>query len=148
MLRRAGESKDILLDALAEGCTLKEAARRAEVASGTHYHWLKADPAYAAAYEFALQIRSDRMEEAAEIRAIHGYDEVTTIENSDGTSSVKTHHKYSDALLVLLLKAGNKDKFSDRAKLEVTGAVTVADTLSAARARLASAKETDGSQED
>lgn len=144
---------DTVLNAIADGHTIKEACQKAGVSTGAHYHWLANDKdgSYTEGYSFALRIRADRGEEAIERRGIDGFDEVTTFTEVDefGQERVtgrKTVRKYSDSLLLAWVKANKPEKYSDKFKAEITGEVTVADTLAAARKRLQSVKGQDGSE--
>lgn len=144
-LMDANRAKDRVLEAIADGSSLKEACRAAGVSCAAHYSWKSADPAYLAAWEFAKSIRADRAEEEIERRGIDGYDEVTTYEKSDGTVERKTVRKYDGTLLLAYVKAAKPEKYSDKFKHEISGEVSVAETIQNARKRLAQSRgETDG----
>lgn len=120
----ANAKKNAFLNAFAELGTVKAAAAKVEIDRTTHYTWL-IDETYKEAFEKARQIAADTLEEEARRRAVEGYME-------DGVK------KYSDKLLIALLKANFPDRYKERveSKVELSGEVGIVDALKEARQRL------------
>ena len=98
-LTRAGIAA--FLDALAETGMVCEAAARAGAPRASLYRRRAADPAFAAAWAAALEAGLDRLRDEAVRRALHG-DEQTVWHRGE---AVGTARRYSDALLMFLLRA-------------------------------------------
>lgn len=104
------------LAAYAETATIRYAAEAAGVDRVQHYRWLALDPEYKAAFEAAGQQAIERMEREALRRAVEGNEEPVY----QGGERVGTVRKYSDTLLIFMLKAANPAKYR-----ELPGSVTV-----------------------
>lgn len=142
-----GRQKDIVLDAIAGGSTLKEACELAGVRTGNHYVWRDQDETYRAALEMARDMRTDLVIEEAERRAVKGYEEVKTrYEMNELGEEVQVERvvvkRYSDQLLQVILRASS-DKFNDKRQKTVDTDSGVMETLTAARRRLAAASNGD-----
>jgi hypothetical protein len=81
----------------------------------THYKWLKADEVYTAAFKEARDMGGDVLEDEAVRRAHDGVDEPVFYQGE----VCGVVRKYSDSVLMFLLKGAKPDKYKDRA--EVTG---------------------------
>lgn len=93
------------------GCgTVTGAARASCVDHSSHYRWLRRDGDYAAEFAKTQAIASAELEAEARRRAVDGI-EVPIYR--DG-KLVGHRHRYSDVLLIALLKANNPEKFGDR----------------------------------
>ena len=90
--------------------TIRGAAEFSGVAASTHYTWLKEDEQYAADFVEAQKASSLVLEEEARRRAIFGWDE-PVYQNG---CQVGTKRKYSDTLLIFLMKGNHPAKFGDR----------------------------------
>lgn len=97
------------LASYAESGNVRLAAGLAEVHRSSHYKWL-ADDAYRAAFEQAQRESSQVLEEEARRRAAEGWEE-PIFQNG---KLVGHKRRYSDALLIFLLKGNNPGKFGDR----------------------------------
>lgn len=109
--------KQKFLDHLAKTGVVAEAL----VASGiktrvTINRWRETDEQFAAAYNDALADAADSLEAEARRRAVEGV--VTTKRTKDGETYDEI--KYSDSLLLALLKAKKPDEFAERTKTELT----------------------------
>ena len=76
---------------------------------------------FAAQWDEALEEGTDLLEAEARRRAVTGIDE-PVYHKGEVVGSIK---KYSDTLLIFLLKAHNPQKFRDGVKVEHTGATDV-----------------------
>lgn len=144
-LLNQSQAMDTLLQAIAEGASLVEAAATAGVSVGAHYHWLNSSPGYKEGFEFAKTIRAGNLRDVLRRRAVDGYDEVKTFVEVDANGNEivtgkQYHRKYDSGLAIRFLEAELPDEFTKRVKQEKT-TVTIADTLAAARNRLRSAQE-------
>lgn len=121
------------LEALAEGLTISGAAKQAGVPRRTVYNWRDADPDFAKAWIEAEDAGADRLEDEALRRAVSGLVEPVYY----GGKEVGEVRKYSDTLLVFLLKARRPDKYRDRVSTELSGpngaALSLTDTEREAR---------------
>lgn len=107
----------LFLAAFAEVGTITHAALAAGVDRQTHYNWLEADEAYAKAFVDAEGMAADTLEHEARRRACDGVDEPVFYEGK----KVATVRKYSDTLLIFLLKGARPEKFRDRHELSGPG---------------------------
>jgi hypothetical protein len=110
------------------------------------YELRKRDAAFAGAWEEAEERAADALEAEAWRRAVAGVPEPLVssgkvVRDDDGQPIAI--RRYSDNLLLALLKARRPDKFKDRAVVEHDIADGLADRLEAARQRaLAASRET------
>lgn len=109
----AGREK--FLKAFAKTGNVSAAAEAAQVSRRTPYKWAEEDPAFKEAWDEAEAEAIDRLERAAWERAVEGWDE-GHVNNRGELYSVR---KYSDQLMVLLLKAHRPERYRER--LEHTG---------------------------
>lgn len=91
------------------------ASETAGVPRRTIYEWRRADPEFAAAMDLAREEACDRLEEEARRRAYDGTEEpVFGRVERDRDGQVGTVQKYSDTLLIFLLKGNKPEKFRER----------------------------------
>lgn len=109
--------KRALLAAFAEGGTILHACRAVGVGRRTHYGWMASDPAYAEAFADAREQAADALEAEARRRAVEGVEEPVY----QGGKQVGTIRRYSDTLLIFLLKGARPEKYRDRVTAEHTG---------------------------
>jgi hypothetical protein len=83
-----------------------EAAEAADIARQTHYDWLKNDPSYKLAFEQSEVIVGQNLMDEAVRRAMHGWEEPTTV-----AGSAVLVRRFSDRLLERLLEAHHPEKF-------------------------------------
>lgn len=142
--KRTEIAKRAFLTAFERLGNISRAADAAEISRGTHYDWMEKDPAYRAGFEKAHRRASDLLEEEARRRAVEGweepivykggisgrwsmpdgsdpYDPATGRRKPDAVFEPLTIRKYSDTLLIFLMKGNNPDKFGD--KLRHSGVV-------------------------
>jgi hypothetical protein len=104
------QKKKSFLAAFAEVGNITRAAEIAGIARSNHYDWLKDDPDYPDLFKQADQQACDRLEQEARRRAVHGVDE-PVFYKGDECGVVR---KYSDTLLIFLLKGAMPEKYKDR----------------------------------
>lgn len=102
--------KGAFLAAYAECGTVTQAAKAADISRVSHYNWLKEDAEYVKAFAQAHQEACDKLEAEARRRAIEGWDEPVFYEGGE----CGTKRKYSDTLLIFLMKGNNPTKFGDK----------------------------------
>jgi len=113
--------KAAFLAAYAKVATVSHAAKLVEMDRCTHYEWLKTDPQYAEAFREAKLEACDNLEAEARRRAMVGCEEVIYYQ---GVECGRVR-KYSDTLLIVLLKANMPDKYIERRAIELAGTVGV-----------------------
>jgi hypothetical protein len=102
--------KQRFLEAYAAAGTITEAAEIAAIGRRCHYRWMDADPEYAKAFVSATEQAADRLEQEARRRAIEGTTEPVWYRGQ----KVGAVQKYSDTLLIFLLKGCRPEKYADR----------------------------------
>lgn len=114
---------------------ISRAAQSAQIDRTNHYDWL-GDPAYAQRFEEAKREAAELLEAEARRRAVEGIEEpviyqgelcpevATDPETGERrlTGKPLTVRKYSDTLLIFLLKGAMPDKYRENAKVEHSGA--------------------------
>jgi len=110
-----------MLAALAITGMITRAAEAAGIARCTHYAWLKSDPVYAEGVEEAMEQAVDVLEAEAARRAVEGVEEPIVVggkvvKGDDGKPLYR--RKYSDVLLIFLLKGARPDKYADRRQIK------------------------------
>lgn len=126
---RTPETIEQFLEGLATTASVTAACEIAKIGRTSAYAWRDADPAFAAAWEAALVRGTDALEDEAIRRARLGVDEPVFYQGDEcGTVT-----KYSDTLLIFMLKARRPEVF--REQIAVTHTVNVVDRLGSAIAR-------------
>ena len=101
----------VFLDAFLGTANVSHACRIAEIDRSTHYTWLKEDDAYATLFSEAEEHATDALEAEARRRAVEGVSEpVGWFQGSPGGYV----QRYSDTLLIFLLKGSRPDKYRER----------------------------------
>ena len=91
--------------------TITHSAREAGIDPSYHYKWLEIDDTYPERFKEAHRRAVDSLEREARRRAIEGVEEPTGWYKGEPGGFVK---KYSDTLLIFLLKGALPDKYKDR----------------------------------
>lgn len=102
--------RNAFLERLAATGNVSEASRHAKVDLVSVYNWRNGDEDFAYAWTLALEVAGDLLEAEARRRAM-GYE--VAIYNHAG-EQVETITRYSDRLLVFLLKGAKPDKYGER----------------------------------
>lgn len=101
------------LEALETGVSIRAATKLAGVGCSTVFEWRKADLDFAVDWEAAYASGTDLLVAEAHRRAVNG---VVTKVYFDGGQRVEIR-KYSDLLLIFLLKARDPARYDDRVRL-------------------------------
>lgn len=119
-------ARTTFLKTLEATCNVSEAAKAAGVDRATPYMWRAKDEAFAQAWDAAIEIAVDKLEYAARNRAVDGVEEpiIGRIER-DRDGIITTTRRYSDTLLVTLLKAHRPEKYREKVDHEHRGSVHV-----------------------
>lgn len=112
--------KQTFLDALAKCGIVSDALRAAGIKTrATVNRWREEDEAFSDAYDEALETAADTLEAEARRRAVEGVVSIKWVGKGDNREPVE-EVRYSDPLLIALLKANKPDKFADRSKTELS----------------------------
>lgn len=122
------------LDCLRKGLSVAAAAEAIGVDRSTPFNWRQKDPAYAAAWQAAVEHGTDRLEDVAMRRGVKGVRQPVF----HAGKRVGYIVRYSDRLLLALLRARRPRKFRDfGSRHDNDDASTLAARLEAARKRIA-----------
>jgi len=97
-------AKQRFLDILRISCNVAGACRSAKIGRRTAYDWRDADPEFAAAWKHAEEEAADSLEQIAWKRATEGG---------------------SDRLMEILLKGHRPERYVDKFRGELTGAISI-----------------------
>ena len=97
--------------------TILHAALAAKVDRQTHYKWMD-NPRYAQAFAEAEELAIQELEREARRRALEGVREPVGFWKGKASEYVK---RYSDTLLIFLLKGHRPDKYRERQEIEHKG---------------------------
>ncbi len=111
----------IFLETLATSANVSEACREASISRHTAYDRRKADPAFARAWDEALESATDALEREARRRAVEGTLEPVFYRGEE-CGQVR---KYSDRLLEILLKAHRPAKYRENHHVEHDGELKI-----------------------
>jgi hypothetical protein len=100
--------------ALSLNGNITDACEQMGIERSTAYRLRAEDEAFAAEWDTALESAADRLEAEAWRRAVDGVEEPVFQQKE----MIGTIRKYSDTLLVTLLKAHKKDKYSDKSTID------------------------------
>lgn len=115
------ERQSAFLAALASsGGNVTRACEAVDISRLCAYKWRDNDPEFAEAWDHAKQVGADVLEDEAIRRAHEGVDEPVFYKGKKLRTTVR---KYSDTLLIFLLKGARPDKYRDNAKIEHTGRI-------------------------
>jgi hypothetical protein len=117
------------LSAYAELGNVKRAAKAAAISRESHYDWLAQSPEYAASFALAKAVAGAVLEDEAHRRAVRGTTElvvsqgavVTYEDPRTGETKPVRRRRYSDSLLMMLLKGNLPDKYKERTATELSG---------------------------
>lgn len=109
------------LEALSQTANVTDACRRCEIARSGAYLWRDENPDFAAAWEEAIERGIDALEDEATRRAHEGRLEPVFYQGVE-CGQVR---KFSDGLLMFLLRARRPERFKERQSLEHAGEMTL-----------------------
>ena len=104
---------------------------------GTHYDWLRKDPEYRAQFEAAQVQAADRLEDEAVRRAYEGVERPVTV-----AGKRELVRKYSDTLLIFLLKGLRPAKYRERYDVAVEAGDSLVQAMARGRERALAARHT------
>ena len=105
------------LNELAETGNVLATAKMLNLSRRDLYRVRKEDPDFHAAWEEAMDQAADHLEAEARRRAVEGWEEPVFYQGIE-TGLVR---KYSDTLLIFLLKGARPEKYRDRVSTELSG---------------------------
>lgn len=123
------------LSVLSECGNVTRAAEEADLNRQFLYRYKSQDEAFSAEWETAADIGAKRLEDEARRRAVEGWQEPVWYQGDQ----VGTVRKYSDTLLICLLKAHHPEKYADRQKTDTTVSGSVSMDVSVISPEIASA---------
>ncbi len=118
---RTPEKEIAFLAALAATCSVTRACGAASLGRRTVYEWREADPEFAARWDDAKRLGVEALEDEGIRRAAEGVNEPVFYQGAE----CGTVRKYSDTLLIFLLKAHNPEKYRENSKIELAGHLAV-----------------------
>lgn len=140
LIAEKAELKGKFLSHLADTCHVGQSCEHVGLSRQTMYMWREEDPQFYADWKKALAHGAEVLEDEAIRRGHLGYD----VKVYQGGKVVGVERKFSDTLLIFMLKGANPDKYADRLKQDLTGKMQISDMadedLNARIARLAAAQ--------
>lgn len=115
--RRPFRWERAFLATLAQTGNVSESAVGARIARSVVYQAREEHPDFAARWDAALEEAADRLEQEARRRAVEGVAEPVFYRGDE----CGTVQRYSDTLLIFLLKGARPDKYRETVRNEVTG---------------------------
>jgi hypothetical protein len=106
------KQQNVFLEGLAEGMCVADAARSARTSKTTVYRWRKADKKFAEDWDDAYECGADVLLAEAQRRGVNGVDEPVYYQGQ----TCGAVRKYSDTLLMFMMKARDPLRFCDRAR--------------------------------
>ncbi len=103
--------KRAFLAAFRETGNVRLTCKAAGVGRSSHYRWLEDDPAYREAFDQAKEDATDVLEAEAHRRAVEGVEEQVGWYRGVAGGTVR---RYSDVLLIFLLKSLRPDRYRER----------------------------------
>jgi hypothetical protein len=108
--KRTKAREERFLAALRRGLSVGGAAAEAGISYGFAYKWRTADPGFAARWQEAYEEGTDSLEDEARRRAVEG----TATPVHYGGKEIGKIHKYSDSMLMFLLRGRRPEKYGPR----------------------------------
>lgn len=109
--------QEAFLERLGECASVLHACIASKLPRRTVYNWRNSCSSFKAAWDKALELGTDALEDEAVRRAYHG----NTKPVFQGGKQVGSVTEYSDTLLIFLLKARRPDRFRERTEVEHIG---------------------------
>ena len=118
---RTPKKRANFLEALSECGNIKKSAKIAKIGRQTAYRWRRTDEDFAKAWDEALELGIDALEDEAMRRAVDGYLKPVF----HGGKQVGSVREYSDTLLIFLLKGRRPERYAERRNVKLSGALEV-----------------------
>ena len=117
------KEKEIFLDLVAKGRSIKSACAAIERDNGVLYAMRKRDPEFERQWAEAVETSVQALEERMQRHADEGWDEVMEEFDAEGNLKRRTvNHRWQPAPAIFMLKARKPDVYRDNATVQVTGA--------------------------
>jgi hypothetical protein len=113
--KRAQQKRSFLRLMRDTGGNVSRSCESAGISRPTAYEWRESDPEFAAQWNQSVEFGTDELEEEARRRAFAGVDEPVFYQGEE----CGTVRKYSDTLLIFLLKGRKPDKYRERVSIDV-----------------------------
>lgn len=113
---RTLQNRKKFLESLAETCNVTLTAKLIGISRLALYEWREVDPDFRADWEKALRLGCEALEDEAVRRAKDGVLEPVFYKGEE----VGVVRKYSDTLMIFMLKGNKPDKFGDKQKEDPT----------------------------
>lgn len=114
--------KRAFLRGYAKYASIERAAHQTGISKSNHYYWLGKDPQYKHDYELAKEVAADVLEDEVVRRAVEGVEEPTGWYKGEPGGHVK---RYSDTLLIFMLKGMRPEKYRERYEAKVEHQPTI-----------------------
>lgn len=111
------QRKERFLKELVKRANVSSSAKAAGVDRGTPYRWRESDPEFAEAWDAAVEVAVDALEAEAWRRAATGVLE-PVFQKGEQVGHIR---RYSDTLMITLLKGHRREKYSDKQQHEHSG---------------------------
>lgn len=112
--RFVGWEGDFLEGLLLQGGNIKAAAKHALINSPLAYRRIDTDPTFKKAVEEARRDAFERLEHEAYRRAVIGTKRTKGVYHKGKKIGEEVYTEYSDSLLQMLLRAGDREKYGDK----------------------------------
>lgn len=116
-----GDWRAVFIATLADTGNVSAAAQAAGVGRRTVYEHYDKEPDLKAAWDEAVDVAADGMEEEAHRRAVKG----TLRPVYQGGKKVGSIREYSDTLLIFMLKGARPEKYRERSDIKHSGHIDV-----------------------
>lgn len=115
------------LAAFTESGNVRLACDAAGIERSTAYRLRHSDPTFAADWEQAEEQAADLLEQEARRRAYEGWEEPVfgSLGKGSGSGKIGAVRKYSDTLLIFLLKGIRPEKYRERSDIKHSGRIDV-----------------------
>lgn len=122
--RTRQRARERFLAELAQRGIVQDAAASTGYPRSLFYTWRKEDAAFAAAWDEALEVATDRAEREAWRRAVEGIDKpLIGRVGKDQDGVIEVIKEYSDAILLRLLSSRRPEKWRERQQIEHSGEI-------------------------
>lgn len=126
---RATEKRRVFIEALGISANVTQSCRVAKLDRNTAYDWRGNDAEFSLAWDRAVELGTDALEDEAVRRGMKGFKKPVF----QGGKLIGHVTEHSDTLLIFMLKARRPMVFRDRADLNVTGHLTLEQLVAGAK---------------
>ncbi len=135
---RTPGAREAFLAALEESGNVTASATAAGLKRSTVYQWRSEDPEFAEAWDAALELGLDALEDEAIRRGKDGVESYVVshgriVLGPDGKPLIE--RKYSDGLLLAILRARRREVWGDKQDVNLNGTGDLAEAIADARRR-------------